>query len=60
MVKTGLAAESLKDRFMELRAIVAGATDLTGVAVTRGVMAADNMELVGAVARFGSNTDAPL
>ncbi len=39
---------------MKQRIIVAGATDLTGVTVTRVVMAADNMELGGAVARLTS------
>lgn len=44
---------------MKPRLIVAGATGLTGAAVTHGVMAADNMELVGAVARLASSPPPP-
>ena len=45
---------------MKRRSIVAGATDVTGAAVTRGVTAADDMVQVGAATRFEPNTDAPL
>ncbi len=42
---------------MSLRIVVAGATGWTGSAVTRGVLAADDMELVGAVARESAGRD---
>ncbi len=42
---------------MSLRIVVAGATGWTGAAVTRGVLAADDMDLVGAVARQSAGRD---
>lgn len=42
---------------MPLRIVVAGATGWTGAAVARGVLADDNMELVGAIARRSAGRD---
>ena len=43
---------------MNLRVIVAGVTGWTGSAVARGIMAADDMTLVGAVSRAAAGRDA--
>ena len=43
---------------MTLRVIVAGVTGWTGSAVARGIMAADDMTLVGAVSRAAAGRDA--
>ncbi len=42
---------------MALRVVVAGATGWTGSAVARGVIAADDLDLVGAVARSAAGRD---